>query len=109
MSMDFEEFLYANGVEKSIVELLNRNFQEGSAVLEPLHQQMNTYFKQYIICGGMPEAVKTFVKTKDFQKVKIVQKQIIEGYYADLAKYGDHLEKLRAHECLSSIPAQLLL
>lgn len=105
--MDFEEFLYANGVEKSIVELLNRNYQEGSAVLEPLHQQMNTYFKQYIICGGMPEAVKTFVKTKDFQKVKIVQKQIIEGYYADLAKYGDHLEKLRAHECFSSIPAQL--
>lgn len=105
--MSFEEFLYALGVDKSIIEILHQCFLSGEPVMEPLHEQMNMYFKQYMICGGMPEVVKEYVKTKDYAHIKKIQKQILWAYQADLAKYGENIEKVRANECFQSIPLQL--
>ena len=106
-AMDFEEFLLANHVSESIIQELRNCFEQGKPVMEAMHKQMTQYFKEYIVVGGMPAVVKEYVEHKDFQKVKKVQEQILNAYYADIAKYGEGSEKIRAHECFASIPKQL--
>lgn len=105
--MDFEEFLIAHHIPAIIFQKLKHCFETGELVPTPLHEQMIQLFKEYIVIGGMPAVVKTYLETKDFQKVKELQRQIITTYYADIAKYGEGSEKIRAHECFESIPKQL--
>lgn len=106
-SMDFEEFLLAQGIPEKIFREVKACYDKGSLVKEPLHQKMMQLFREYIVVGGMPAVVKEYVRTKDFEQVKKIQKQILDAYYADIAKYGDGNDKVKAHECFQSIPKQL--
>ncbi|MEG0329955.1 MAG: AAA family ATPase [Longicatena sp.] len=105
--MDFEEFLYANNVSKEIISSLQNNFLCKTKVPEGIHQIMNEYLKKYIICGGMPAVVASFVETSDFQRTRILQQQILKDYHEDIAKYGNPNDKIRAQECFDAIPQQL--
>lgn len=106
-SMDFEEFLWANHVEKGVILSLQANYYNKTQVSEVVHFTMMKLFKEYLVVGGMPEVVKTYIETKDFNKVFNTQRRIIDDYRSDIAKYAISSDKVRARECFESIPFQL--
>lgn len=73
--MDFEEFLWANALPNETIDYLRDCFETRRTVSEPIHQQLLKTFYLYMIVGGMPEAVQTFVDTKDLAAVEAIQKK----------------------------------
>ncbi|MDR1068696.1 MAG: AAA family ATPase [Clostridiales Family XIII bacterium] len=106
-SMDFEEFLWACHVSEKHIADLRRHFDEKSRIAPAVHEHMMALFKQYIVVGGMPEVVDTFVKTGHYGETLDVQRTIIKDYTDDIAKYAVGAEKGKARECFLSIPKQL--
>jgi uncharacterized protein len=107
VSMDFEEFLWARGIDPNTIAELKKNYQDKTQVSPFLHQEMMKLFTEYIVVGGMPEVVDAFIKTKDFDIVLKNQERILDDYRSDIAKYASGNEKARARECFESIPFQL--
>ena len=105
--MDFEEWLWANGIETEHVDYLRQCLQREEPVSEGIHQRMQQLLLRYIVVGGMPEAVSTFLKTNNMNDVLDVQHGIVETYKADMLKYARQEDKPRIRECFESIPAQL--
>jgi len=64
-------------------------------------------YQKYFIVGGMPAAVKSFIKTDSFLKVQAIQYDVINAYIADMAKYADTTTSVKIRACYDSIPAQL--
>lgn len=105
--MDFEEWLWANGIEEPVFRKLENCLSSIVPVPEVIHRRMKQLLLQYVVVGGMPRAVKTFMETHNIQEVVDVQKAIIEGYKADMLKYAPQMDKPRIRECFESIPKQL--
>ena len=105
--LDFEEFLWANEVDKPIIELLKKNLSEEIPVPEALHHRMHQLLLQYAVVGGMPEAVQEFVNTRQMDEVLRIQRDIIRSYEDDMVKYAEKKDKSRIKECFQSIPKQL--
>lgn len=105
--LDFEEFLWANGITGTIMDILQKHLEEESPVPEALHSRMRQLLLQYAVVGGMPEAVQTFVDTRQMDRVLRIQRDIIRSYEDDMVKYADRKDKSRIRECFQSIPRQL--
>ena len=105
--LDFEEFLWANGIEVPVIEMLKKHLEEESPVPEALHNRLRQLMLQYAVVGGMPDAVQTFVDTKQMDEVLSIQRDIVRSYEDDMAKYADKKDKSRIKECFQSIPKQL--
>ena len=105
--MDFEEWLWANGLEQQHFDYLKQCFEREEPVNEAIHQRMRELLFRYIVVGGMPEAVATFFETNNMNDVLVIQRGIIENYKADMLKYALPTDKSRIRECFESIPAQL--
>ncbi len=105
--LDFEEFLWANGITEEILELLQKSLESETPVPEALHHRMHQLLLQYTVVGGMPEAVQVFVNTKQMDEVLRIQRDIIRSYEDDMVKYADKPDKSRIKECFQSIPKQL--
>lgn len=105
--MDFEEWLWANGIREMHFEYLKRCLRSITPVDEALHSTFRELLHQYVIVGGMPEVVDIFMKTKLIGKVLAVQRRIIEEYKSDMIKYAPAAFKSRIRECFESIPSQL--
>lgn len=105
--MDFEEWLWANGIKNIHFDYLRKCLDNETPVEEALHDRFRELLHQYVVVGGMPEVVTTFLETKQIGKVLSVQKRIIEEYKADMVKYAATADKSRIRECFESIPAQL--
>ncbi|MCM1153804.1 MAG: ATP-binding protein [Roseburia sp.] len=105
--LDFEEFLWANGITDSIIGLLEKSLENEAPVPEALHNRMRQIFLQYAVVGGMPDAVQTFVNTKQMDKVLHIQRDIIRSYEDDMVKYAEKKDKSHIKECFQSIPKQL--
>lgn len=101
--LDFEEFLIANK-ENEIIELLK---YDNKKIPEIFTSRLNDYLKKYFVIGGMPRAVKTWLEEKDFEKVEIVQKGILESYSRDFSKHTDKNTATKINYIWSSIPSQL--
>ena len=106
-SMDFEEFLWANGVKETSIEDIRGYFERHEAVPEAMHEKMLELFREYIVVGGMPRVVWEFVNTHNFAKVINLQRGIISDYTDDIAKYAEGAEKAKARACFLSIPKHL--
>jgi len=104
--LDFEEFLWALGITREVIDLLKECYVNRTAVPALIHQQMMKYFRQYLVVGGMPEAVQKFVTDEDFQKVTKIQKSIIDSYRDDISKYAGK-EKVLVKRVFDAIPSQL--
>ena len=104
-SLDFEEFLWANGIEEQ--SILKEFFDKKEVVPQAMHERMMELFKEYIVVGGMPRVVNDFVKNHNFANVLKIQKAIISDYEDDIAKYADGSEKAKARACFLSIPKHL--
>ena len=104
--MDFEEFITANGVQESTLKALERCF-DGMPVSQSVHSTMLKLFYAYIVVGGMPEAVDIYVQTHDIGRVIEKQREIIELYRLDIAKYASGSDKIKIRAIFDSIPSQL--
>ena len=105
--MDFEEWLWANGIKDIHFEYLRKCLSNETPVEEALHDRFRELLHQYIIVGGMPEVVTIFLETKQIGKVLSVQRRIVDEYKSDMVKYALPADKSRIRECFESIPAQL--
>ena len=105
--MDFEEWLWANGIREEHIELLRKHFLEETPVEPALHQRFRQLLLQYVFVGGMPEAVEKFLTTQQVGPLLEVQRQIIDSYKADMVKYARTEDKPRIRECFESIPRQV--
>ena len=106
-SLDFEEFLWANGVSSDSISEINGYYEKKKTVPAAMHERMMELFKEYIVVGGMPRAVSEFVSTHNFANVLKIQKAIISDYTDDIAKYAEGAEKAKARACFLSIPKHL--
>ena len=104
--LDFEEFLTATGNDLLIDEI-TECYTQMSPINEGLHQKALDLYHDYLIIGGMPEAVKAFIETNSYIDASLVQSSIIDSYTADMAKYASKSEALKIRACYNSIPAQL--
>ena len=105
--LDFEEFLWANGIEDSLIVLLKQCLEEERPVPEALHQRMRDLLLQYVVVGGMPHIVDQFIKEKNVAFVREEQKLLIRSFEDDMVKFAQGADKSRIRECFESIPKQL--
>lgn len=105
--LDFEEFLWANGVSDALISMLAQCLEQESPVPEALHNRMRQLMLQYAVVGGMPEVVQRFVTTKKMDEVLALQRDIVRSYEDDMVKYAESRDKSRIKECFQSIPKQL--
>lgn len=105
--MDFEEFIWANGISDSVIDMLRQCKQNETPVPEAIHNRMRQLLLQYVVVGGMPDAVQTYVDTKQMDVVLQIQRDIIHSYEDDMVKYAERKDKSRIKECFQSIPKQL--
>lgn len=105
--LDFEEFLWANGIEDALIALLKQCLEEERPVPEALHQRMRDLLLQYVVVGGMPHIVDQFIKEKNVAFVREEQKLLIRSFEDDMVKYAQGADKSRIRECFESIPKQL--
>ena len=106
-SLYFEEFCMANGIRKNTLEELKYYFDNKKSVPKVLHEKMMELFRLYIVIGGTPKVVSTYIETKDFNLVMKIQKEIIGSYKMDISKYAKDNERAKIHACFTSIPKQL--
>lgn len=105
--MDFEEFMVANNVSNMTLDMLKEKFETCSPVDEFIHQKLLYMFFVYLIVGGMPDAVKTYVETKDIREVDKVQRDIVTLYKEDFTQYELENKKLKLKSIYDIIPAEL--
>ena len=105
--MDFEEFMIANNVSKTTLEMLKAKFETCQPVDEFIHQKLLSLFFIYLIVGGMPDAVKIYIATKDIREVDKVQRDIVALYKEDFSQYESEDKKLKLISIYDIIPAEL--
>lgn len=105
--MDFEEWLWANGIQQMHFDYLRKCMMEIVPIEDAIHERFRELLHLYVIVGGMPEAVSTFMTTMQIGKVLAVQRRIVDEYKADMVKYALTADKARIRECFESIPSQL--
>ena len=105
--LDFEEFLWANGISEVVIDSLRKNIRAVTPVPEALHKKMRQLLLQYTVVGGMPDVVQTFVDTKRLDEVLNMQRDIVRSYEDDMIKYANQKDKSHILECFQSIPKQL--
>ena len=102
--MDFEEFLWAMGDEMMMPFV--RQCYEHRKPMGEFHRRAMDYFRQYMIVGGMPQAVQTYVETHDFDKVDEKKRDILNLYRNDIRKYADNQEN-KVAAIFEELPGQL--
>ncbi len=105
--MDFEEFMVANGVSKVTQDMLKEKFKACQPVDDFIHQKLLSLFFVYLIVGGMPDAVKKYIETKDIREVDKIQKDIVELYKKDFSQYEDEDKRLKLKSIYEIVPAEL--
>ena len=104
--LDFEEFLYANGMNEFAIDILRRKFEARESLDEAMHGKMMDYFKKYLLVGGLPAAVNAYLDTRNIQAVREIQREIHDYYAADASRY-DAERKLKIRRIYDQIPSNL--
>ena len=87
--LDFEEFLYANGLNEFAITAMRRRFEALDALDEATHNKVMDLFRKYLLVGGLPDAVNTYLAEKNIQTVREIQREIHDYYAADASKYDE--------------------
>ena len=106
-SMDFEEFLWAYGYTGETIDYLKSFYTSKEKVPTEIHEKFKSLLREYLVVGGMPEVVDSFVKHKDFTKVQEIQDKILSSYADDISQHAKGAEKVKVRQCYDSIPRQL--
>ena len=102
--LDFEEFLYANGMNEVAIKAMRSKFERLEALDEPMHNKMMDLFRKFLLVGGLPDAVNSYLSEKNIQSVRDIQKEIHDYYAADASKY-DEERKLMIRRIYDLIPS----
>ena len=106
--MDFEEFLYANGVGEVAIEAMRESFDKQEALSEAMHNKIMDLFKKYLLVGGLPKAVETFVESRNVVEFRSIQREAHELYGVDASKYeAEHNKRLKIRRIFDMIPSNL--
>lgn len=106
--MDFEEFLYANGVGNLAIEAMRDSFNNAQALSDSMHNKMMDLFKKYLLVGGLPRAVEVFVENRNVVEFRSIQHEIHGLYGIDASKYEEeHDKKLKIRRIFDMIPSNL--
>lgn len=106
--LDFEEFLWAIGVGDKAINYVKDCFIKKEPVDEVINNQLLNYFRDYVLVGGMPEAVDTYIKSNNLSLVNESNTQVIKRYKQDITTYiKDDSLKLRVRDIFNAIPSQL--
>ncbi len=104
--LDFEEFLYANGMNKLVIDSLRKKYEKKESLDENLHSKFMDLFKKYLLVGGLPDAVNSYLRDKNIANVRNIQSEIHEYYAMDAAKY-DQENRLKIRRIYEMIPSNL--
>ena len=104
--LDFEEFLYANGLNEFAMNALRSKFEKCESLDEAMHAKIMDLFRKYLLVGGLPDAVNRYLADKNIVSVREVQKEIHEYYAADASKY-DEARKLKIRRVFDLIPSNM--
>ncbi|MBQ9657730.1 MAG: ATP-binding protein [Clostridia bacterium] len=102
---DFEEFLWAMNNE-TLMDFIKDCYNNKKPLGQALHRKAMDYFKEYLIVGGMPQAVEAYVQTRDFEKVDRIKRNILNLYREDIRKHSEDLN-LKVEQIFDTIPSQL--
>ena len=106
--LDFEEFLIANGVGELLINEMRRKFEAKEALNESLHMKVMDYFRKYLLVGGMPSAVNTYLSEHNMVSVRNIHRDINLLYKNDAAKYeSESLRKLKIQRIYDMVPPNL--
>lgn len=106
-SLDFEEFLWAKGYNDDAIAYLKDFYISNKEVPKELNDKYLELFREFMIVGGMPEVVQTFIDTNNFQEASKIQGKILADYQDDISKHAKGPEKIKVRQCYDSIPKQL--
>lgn len=106
-SLDFEEFLWAKGYNDDAIAYLKDFYISNKEVSKELNDKYLELFREFMIVGGMPEVVQTFIDTNNFQEASKIQGKILADYQDDISKHAKGQEKIKVRQCYDSIPKHL--
>lgn len=104
--LDFEEFLYANGMNEIVISAMQKKFENLESLDESMHNRMMDLFRKYLLVGGLPDAVNSYISERNIQSVREIQSEIHEYYAADASKYDDE-NKLKIRRVYDLIPSNM--
>lgn len=106
--MDFEEFLIANNVGAMAIDAMRESFNKNEGLSDAMHNKMMDLFKKYLIVGGLPKAVSTFVETRNIVEIRSVQTEVHDLYEVDCTKYEEeHNRRLKIRRIYEMVPSNL--
>ena len=106
-SLDFEEFLWACKVPQAAIDHVKECIRDRKPIDAPVLERMSSLFRDFMIVGGMPDAVTAFLVSKNYAEPGEVQKRILDTIEKDINRYNRGVEKDKTLECFLSIPTQL--
>ena len=104
--LDFEEFLYANGLNELALSSMRKKFEHLESLDEPMHNKMMDLFRKYLLIGGLPDAVNAYLETKNIKAGREIQTETHSYYAADAAKY-DEKNKLKIRRIYDLLPSNM--
>lgn len=106
--MDFEEFLWANGVGENLIESMRRSFLRKESLPIGVHDKMLDFFKKYLLIGGLPHAVDEYIQNRNIMNVRSIQNEVHSLYGIDASKYEEAQgKKLLIRRIYDMIPSNL--
>jgi len=106
--LDFEEFLLANGFNRFAIDMMHEKFLTGESLDAAMHEKVMDLFKKYLLIGGLPDAVNSFIADTNIVKVRTIHRDIRAFYADDASKYeADNSRKLKIRRIYDMIPSNL--
>ena len=104
--LDFEEFLWANGVGKEVIDSMRKMFKNKESFNDGLHRRMLELFKTYLLVGGLPQAVNAYLDSQNIYRVRKIHEEIFSLYKEDASQYSMQ-EKLQIRRIYDLIPSYM--
>ena len=106
--LDFEEFLIANGFNAMAIDIMRKKYLANESLDENTHNRVLDLFKKYLLIGGLPDAVNSYLDSKNIANVRAIQSDIHDFYAVDAAKYErENHRKLKIRRIFEMIPSNL--
>lgn len=104
--LDFEEFLWVNGVGDDVVAHMRSQFERGEGLGEGLHRRILELYKTFLLVGGLPQAVNAYIETQNIHRVRKVHEEVYNLYKEDSSQYS-MAEKLKIRRIYDLIPSNM--
>ena len=105
--LDFEEFCWANGVASVAFDMLRNHLEEEKELPDYLYDRLLSLFRQYVVVGGMPDAVNAFLATRNIDEVRKIHRDLHSLYHVDIAKYAPPDLRLTIRDIYDLIPSEV--